>query len=316
MSLPKETRRSADAPFVRRAVLVKSLLLASTLLLCTGAVTPLLTTHRFYVFSNTFSLVSGLRELAVGDQAAVAMVIGLFSLCVPVVKTAVLWMASTAPSHGPLLMIADKLGKWSMLEVFVAALLIVAVKLGPVANADLHYGAYLLAGSVVASGAASQLLTGAGHARPIFAGGATLTIGAVIGATTLGLIVAIMNPELLSSEALTANAQSRCIGRVLDSGERAGGANDTRAAYVENLRAIDTAGCPDTFRTAFAAYVVSLERLIENEERPAESSGLFDRARRLFGIARSREDALRDVEEAWDVVEREAASFGVRAPPK
>jgi hypothetical protein len=45
-----------------------------------------------------------------------------------------------------------------MLEVFVAALLITALKLDPVVEATLHYGVWLLAASVVLSGIASQLI--------------------------------------------------------------------------------------------------------------------------------------------------------------
>jgi uncharacterized paraquat-inducible protein A len=54
--------------------------------------------------------------------------------------------------------LADRFGKWSMLEVFVAALLITALKLDPVVEATLHYGVWLLAASVVLSGIASQLI--------------------------------------------------------------------------------------------------------------------------------------------------------------
>jgi paraquat-inducible protein A len=307
------THSENDTPFLRRALLVKSLLLVSILLLCAGAVTPLLTTHRFFVFSNTFSLVSGLRELAVGGEIAVALVIGVFSLGVPIVKIAVLWLASTMPSQGALLMIADKLGKWSMLEVFVAALLIVAVKLGPIANADLHYGAYLLAGSVLASGVASQLLTATGQIRPIFEGGATLTIGAVLGATCTALIVTVLHPELLSSEALAVSAQARCIGRVLDTDQRAGRANDSSAEYANELRAIVVEDCPEPFHNAFSAYIDAIERLAAVERRPPDTSTFIDRAKRLLGLERTREEALADIENAWADVEREAAEFGVRA---
>jgi paraquat-inducible protein A len=146
-------------PFVSRVQLIRTLIFASLALLIAGAISPLLTTEQFWFFSNTISLVSGLGQLAVNDQLLIAAVIGLFSLCFPVLKAVVIWTAARpAGSRGKLLALADRFGKWSMLEVFVAALLILALKLSPVVDATLHYGIWLLTGSVVLSGLASQLL--------------------------------------------------------------------------------------------------------------------------------------------------------------
>ena len=40
-------------------------------------------------------------------------------------------------------------GKWSMLDVFVVAILVVAVKLGAIANVEMRYGLYAFAASVL-----------------------------------------------------------------------------------------------------------------------------------------------------------------------
>jgi paraquat-inducible protein A len=40
-------------------------------------------------------------------------------------------------------------GKWSMLDVFVVAVLVVAVKLGAIADVDMRYGLYAFAASVL-----------------------------------------------------------------------------------------------------------------------------------------------------------------------
>ena len=125
-----------------RTLLIRALVLASLALLVAGSLTPLLTTERFYFFSNTFSLASGLSQLVTNGQYGVAAVIVLFSFCVPVVKAVVIWLAASGhASSRPLLVLADRFGKWSMLEVFIAALLITALKLGPVVDATMHYGA-------------------------------------------------------------------------------------------------------------------------------------------------------------------------------
>ena len=38
---------------------------------------------------------------------------------------------------------------WSMLDVFVAALLIVTIRLGTMANVEVHFGLYAFAGAVI-----------------------------------------------------------------------------------------------------------------------------------------------------------------------
>ncbi|MEE9447898.1 MAG: paraquat-inducible protein A, partial [Arenicellales bacterium] len=43
----------------------------------------------------------------------------------------------------------QKLGKWSMLDVFVVAVLVVAVKLRAIAEVQMHYGLYAFAVSVL-----------------------------------------------------------------------------------------------------------------------------------------------------------------------
>lgn len=147
------------AQLAPRAWLIRGLVLASITLLVAGAIAPLLTTERFYFVSNTFSLASGLIQLAARQQYLVAALIVVFSFCVPVAKAVVTWLAvSDRKARSPLFTLADRFGKWSMLEVFVAALLITALKLDPVVEATLHYGVWLLAASVVLSGIASQLI--------------------------------------------------------------------------------------------------------------------------------------------------------------
>lgn len=193
-----------------RNPLIRGLILASQALLVAGAVTPLLTTERFYFFANTFSLVSALEQLLANGQILIALVIGLLSLCVPIVKAVVIWIAaSQASGTGPLLRVADRFGKWSMLEVFVAALVIVALKLGPIVDATLHYGAYLLAGSVLLSGIASQLFVHERHAGPLFSSQLTLTIGAIGGAAAATLVIALLNPGIISLDALVGTPESR-----------------------------------------------------------------------------------------------------------
>jgi paraquat-inducible protein A len=287
---------------------------ASLGFLVAGAVAPLLTTERLYFFSNTFSLVSGLRQLAAKQEFLVLTVILLFSICVPLLKGAVIWLAAAGHAESrPLLTLADRFGKWSMLEVFVAALLITALKLGPAVDATLHYGAYLLAASVLLSGLASQLLPHEHHAAPIFSSPLTLTVGAVAGAVAATLLLGLLNPRALNFDAVLGTPESRCIVRVLGLERLQAQTSVTRAEYAENLSSIETQACPEAFRDAFEDYVDAWTGLDTIGDAPP---GWIERAGTRMGLIASRDDRLRDIEEAWTAIERIARRHGVEAPPK
>ena len=304
-----------EAPSARRP-LIRGLILGSLALLFAGAVAPLLTTERFYFFANTFSLVSALQQLFANGQTLIALVIGFFSLCVPLVKAAVIWIAaSEAKGTGPLLRIADRFGKWSMLEVFVAALVIVALKLGPVVDARLHYGAYLLAGSVLLSGIASQLFVHERLAVPLFSSQLTLTIGAIGGAFAATLLIALLNPGMLPLEALVGTPESRCIQRVVQLDQVYAAASRSESDYVSNLGQIELTRCPEAFREAFSDYMGAWRQLAE-QPADGDEPGWLERAGQRLGLITTRDDTLEEIAAAWDRVAAVALEHGVMAPGK
>jgi paraquat-inducible protein A len=305
---------AAPSSVLRRGRVVRALVAASLALLVAGAVAPLLTTERFYFFSNTFSLGSGLRQLAAEREFLVLSVVFLFSLCVPVGKGIVIWLAASGQNvHRSLLVLADRFGKWSMLEVFVAALLITALKLGPVVDVTLHYGAYLLAGSVLISGVASQLLPHEHDRSLVFSSPVTLTIGAVVGAVAATLLVGLLNPRALRFDALLGTPESRCVARVLELERLQAQASATHAEYASSLKSIDMRACPEPFREAFEDYVDAWTKLDATSEK---APGWVERAAMRMGLIASRDDRLRDIEQAWSAVERVALANGVEAAAK
>jgi paraquat-inducible protein A len=301
----------------QRMLAVKGLLFVSLVLLVLGAFAPLLTTEKFYLFTNTFSLISGLEQLFVNEQVALALLIIAFSLCVPVLKALVMWIASSAKSADTTLVaVAEKVGKWSMLEVFIAALVIVAMKLGPVANADLHYGAYLLAASVLLASFASHVLSLDAERRAIFSGLTTLTLGAVIGAISATMFLAALNPGLFAAGVFAANAETRCVQRVVQTDRAFAQGSASEADYVAGLTEIDLENCPEGFRDAFLEYVEAWEALSARIERADNPTGIIDRIGAWVGLVPSQEEALIEIEEAWGIVTEEALTVGVVAPPK
>lgn len=139
---------SIEAPRLR------FVLIAIAACLCAGLFAPIITLEKFYFFENTVSIISGLLELLEEGQFLLFIIISLFSIVLPILKLLVLNKLLSPSLDGEhafrkYLGWMHHYGKWSMLDVFVVAILIATVKLGAVANVQLHYGLYLFAAAVI-----------------------------------------------------------------------------------------------------------------------------------------------------------------------
>ena len=124
------------------------------LLLLGGLVAPIITLNKFVLIENTFSVLGGILELLEEGQLFLFLLIGGFSVLLPILKVAVLFqLLSDKPARrGAMpryLHWMHLYGKWSMLDVFVVAVLVVAVKLGAIASVEMRYGLYLFAAAVL-----------------------------------------------------------------------------------------------------------------------------------------------------------------------
>jgi len=137
-----------------RGVTVNALLLGALGLLFYGLQAPILTLEKFYFFSNTVSLLSALQTLAREAEWGLFALVGTFSVVFPILKNLILLLIwNFDPSYGERhrrhLHWLATYGKWSMLDVFVVALLVVSVKLGSLAQARVEIGIYAFAASVI-----------------------------------------------------------------------------------------------------------------------------------------------------------------------
>ena len=119
-----------------------------------GVSAPLLTLEKMYFFENTVSLLSTIKGLYIQKEWFLFTVIAVFSLCIPVIKIAGLVLILNVEYQknsflDKTLHVIEIVGKWSMLDVFVVALLLVSVKLGVLAKVDVHYGLYAFTASVL-----------------------------------------------------------------------------------------------------------------------------------------------------------------------
>lgn len=137
-----------------RGLLVNALLVAALALLFYGLQAPILTLEKFYFFSNTVSLLSALQQLAQEAEWGLFGLVGTFSVVFPIIKNLLLLLvwnfdAAIGERHRRHLEWLAVFSKWSMLDVFVVALLVVSVKLGSLAEARVEEGIYAFAASVI-----------------------------------------------------------------------------------------------------------------------------------------------------------------------
>jgi paraquat-inducible protein A len=137
-----------------RSFLLGVLIVAATVCLVLGLTLPIVRLTRFYVWTDVHSLISILEELYNAQEFFLAIVIGLFSVVVPFIKLLYLLGLFSAQSVSPerrgrLLRQMSWLGKWSMLDVLVLALLIFYAKSTRIADAVSMPGIYMFAAAVV-----------------------------------------------------------------------------------------------------------------------------------------------------------------------
>ncbi|WP_329610958.1 paraquat-inducible protein A [Neptunomonas japonica] len=131
------------------------ILLAITLVVfIAGLVTPIITMTKFLLLENTFSVLSGALGLLQEQQYFLFMVITGFSVVLPLLKMGVLYKLLSARQQSGVhldryLHWMHLFGKWSMLDVFVVAILVVAVKLGAIASVEMRFGLYAFTAAVV-----------------------------------------------------------------------------------------------------------------------------------------------------------------------
>lgn len=129
-------------------------------LLLAGIFIPMISIEKFYVFDNEVSLWSGTWGLLSEGEVFLGTVLLLFSIIFPITKNllliGLLMRLSYLQAHADGLWHAlSVFGRWSMLDVFIVAVLVCSVKLGMLAHASLMSGLYLFATSVILTNAIS-----------------------------------------------------------------------------------------------------------------------------------------------------------------
>ncbi len=135
-------------------IALRWLLLLTSGLFIAGIFTPMLTLTKLVFFDSSFSIISGIQQLWFDQQYLIFILVGLFSVVLPIAKIALLFnLLSPNPKNvnvrKKLLNLMHEYGRWAMLDVMVVAVLIMTVKLGAVASIQIHSGLYIFAGAVL-----------------------------------------------------------------------------------------------------------------------------------------------------------------------
>jgi paraquat-inducible protein A len=134
--------------------LLPLLLLASSLCLAFGLVLPLVRMDRLYFFSQSPSLVEIVSGLWLDSEIALALLVGLFSIAFPIAKLAVLHILAFGRATGEATRAPHwlkTLGRLSMVDVLLVALVIFAAKTSGLATALTQPGLWFFTASAVLS---------------------------------------------------------------------------------------------------------------------------------------------------------------------
>jgi paraquat-inducible protein A len=141
---------------------VRALLVGALILLVLGLTLPSLTITRAWIFDETVSIWTGIWDLWEAGEWGLFSVVFTFSLLFPAGKLLFLSYMTLSPArartNGKVIWYLEMANRFSMLDVFAAALLVVITKLDPLVNVEVHSGVYIFGASVICVQLTTMLL--------------------------------------------------------------------------------------------------------------------------------------------------------------
>lgn len=138
----------------RAGMSIVFLLLAAVGCFIAGIILPFTTVTKLWLFENQISVGRGLVVLWRGGEFFLFLILFVFTICFPFLKInalLALWLYPGLTAHRArsLFQFVSQLGKWSMLDVFVVAILVLTVQSGGVARIEIGSGFSLFFVSVM-----------------------------------------------------------------------------------------------------------------------------------------------------------------------
>ncbi|MEW7008121.1 paraquat-inducible protein A [Lentilitoribacter sp. EG35] len=124
----------------------------SSVTLTLGVVLPIMKFESFYFFDETTSIIDVITTLYVSEEYLLAALVASFSVIFPFTKQMAVLLEAinwNRQKNGVLMKLIPLLSKWSMMDVLLVALVIVAAKLSGVASAFSQIGLWFYASSTL-----------------------------------------------------------------------------------------------------------------------------------------------------------------------
>ena len=142
--------------FIQKHLNEKNIWLATCVFFVAGVLLPMFTFNKFIIFNDTFSLISGILYLLKEGEIFLFLVVFAFSIIGPTYKLKIIHdlISKKELNEEIRLKYIRRLaivGKWSMADVFVVAVLVASVKLGMLASVSVHIGIVFFGIAVILS---------------------------------------------------------------------------------------------------------------------------------------------------------------------
>jgi paraquat-inducible protein A len=154
--------------YSKQSVPIALMLFASLALFVAGILRPFTEVTKMWIFENQISVYDGLITLMKTREWFLFAILLVFTVIFPFVKilsliTIWLWPGLTRQRIVQLYTFVSQLGKWSMLDVFVVANLVLLLKSGNIASIQLRDGCFLFFASVMLTLVASMWIGSIAH---------------------------------------------------------------------------------------------------------------------------------------------------------
>lgn len=122
-----------------------------------GVTLPIATVEKFWLIKNQFSLIQSILELAnnpSGQNIVLLLIIVSFTFIFPIAKLATMFLQIKHYGknwQNTMTRLVETVGHFSMLDVFVIALMVLLLKLRVLVDVSLHVGFYWFASSIILS---------------------------------------------------------------------------------------------------------------------------------------------------------------------
>ncbi len=137
-------------------------ILAALVLLYLGIQKPLMTMEKLIFWESEYTILSSIKNLFSKSNYFIAIIILLFSIIFPFLKLFTLvglWFIKMGDKTRKMsVKWLEFLGKWSMLDVFVVAIIIFISKSGWMTDADPKIGLYMFSAAIILSMIATYLV--------------------------------------------------------------------------------------------------------------------------------------------------------------